>query len=411
MAQGSIAEAEGQVLRLANHCDPTRLALNPQEGFLLSRIDGATSWKLVRELSGLPASFVDECLASWIERGVLEVVAQSKTLSVRSDAKQGVASRTVAFDRSLEISEEAQLRILVFEANLHKPYHEVLGVAEDADAATVKKAYFALSREFHPDRYYGKKIGDFAGRLERIFMRIVEAYELLSDPIARRELEEAKQAALAPAPETTAPTAASVSRGQGAATRLQFRKLAHLSRSLAERKLKAKRFYELGMTAAKAENWLDASSNLRLAISFAPENEIYRTSFGPIQVKANALRVERLLKEAEVALQYRDRNDALRLYEDAVGLRPHDAALNYKVANLAWTVGGESLRLARECAKAAVELEAQNGEYRLLLGRIYRDAGMAANAKREFEAVLKVDPKNAEAKAELKGMRQGGGLF
>lgn len=411
MARRSIAEAEGQTLRLAHHCDPTRLALSPQEGFLLSRIDGVTSWKLVRDLSGLPSEFVDEHLAAWLESGVLEIVSQDKTLAVRSTVGERTAKRATAFDASIEISEAEQIRILMFEGNLDKPYHEVLGVAEDADAATVKKAYFALAREFHPDRYHSRKIGDFEGRLERIFMRIAEAYELLSDPITRREIKEAKEEAKQEVSKSTASSAEAVSsRSNAPAVRPQYRKLAQLSRALNERKLKAKRFYELGMAAAGAGNWVDAAANLRLALSFAPENEIYHTAFGPIHMKANTLRAERLIKEAETALEYRDQQKALQAYEEAVNLRPHDAALNYKTADLAWALGGESLRLARECAKAAVEIEPQKIEYRLLLGRVYRDAGMAANAKREFETVLKADPKNTEAKAELKGVRSGSRL-
>lgn len=411
MARRSIAEAEGQTLRLAHHCDPTRLVLSPQEGFLLSRIDGVTSWKLVRELSGLPSEFVDEHLESWLEEGVLEIVSQDKVLAVRSNVEGRAAKRAATWDASVEISEAEQIRILTFEGNLDRSYHEILGVAEDADAATVKKAYFALAREFHPDRYHSRKIGDFESRLERIFMRVAEAYELLSDPIARREIQEAKEEAKRAATESAAVSPAeAVSLRTAPTARPQYRKLAQLSRAINERKLKAKRFYELGMAAASAENWIDASANLRLALSFAPENEIYHTAFGPIQMKANHLRAERLIKEADTALQYRDHRNALRAYEDAVGLRPHDALLNYKTADLAWALGGESLRLARECAKAAVEIEPQNTEYRLLLGRIYRDAGMAANAKREFEAILKADPKNLEAKAELKGVRSGPGL-
>ena len=58
----------------------------------------------------------------------------------------------------------------------------LLGVEPGADRRTIKRAYFKLSKEFHPDRYFRKEIGDYAERLERIFKKVLEAHEMLSDP-------------------------------------------------------------------------------------------------------------------------------------------------------------------------------------------------------------------------------------
>jgi len=52
----------------------------------------------------------------------------------------------------------------------------------------------------------------------------------------------------------------------------------------------------------------------------------------------------------------------------------------------------------------AVELAPDNGSYRRLLGLVYKDAGLAANAKRELEAALRIDPQDAEARAALRGL-------
>lgn len=50
-------------------------------------------------------------------------------------------------------------------------YYKILGVAKDADASTIKKAFRKLAREHHPD----------AGGDEAKFKEINEAYEVLSD--------------------------------------------------------------------------------------------------------------------------------------------------------------------------------------------------------------------------------------
>ena len=92
----------------------------------------------------------------------------------------------------LELSVELQREILEFDASLDRPYHVLLGVARDADSRAIKRAYFQLSKKFHPDRYFRSELGEFAIRLDRIFNRIVEAYELLSDPTTRSEIERSK---------------------------------------------------------------------------------------------------------------------------------------------------------------------------------------------------------------------------
>lgn len=59
-------------------------------------------------------------------------------------------------------------------------YYEQLGVARDADEATLKRAYRKLAMQYHPDR----NPGDAAA--EEQFKQISEAYGVLSDPQKRR---------------------------------------------------------------------------------------------------------------------------------------------------------------------------------------------------------------------------------
>jgi curved DNA-binding protein len=62
--------------------------------------------------------------------------------------------------------------------------YEVLGVARDADAATIKKAYRKLARELHPD----VNPGDSAA--EERFKEVSEAYSVLSDEEKKRNYDE-----------------------------------------------------------------------------------------------------------------------------------------------------------------------------------------------------------------------------
>jgi molecular chaperone DnaJ len=60
-----------------------------------------------------------------------------------------------------------------------RDYYEILGVARNADADAVKKAYRRLALEHHPDRNNGSKDA------EERFKEATEAYEVLRDPERR----------------------------------------------------------------------------------------------------------------------------------------------------------------------------------------------------------------------------------
>ncbi|MFG0317200.1 MAG: DnaJ domain-containing protein, partial [Planctomycetota bacterium JB042] len=56
-------------------------------------------------------------------------------------------------------------------------YYKTLGVARDASAEEIKRAYRKLALEWHPDRHSG----DEKEAAERRFKQVSEAYEVLKD--------------------------------------------------------------------------------------------------------------------------------------------------------------------------------------------------------------------------------------
>ncbi|NUR08156.1 MAG: molecular chaperone DnaJ [Nocardioidaceae bacterium] len=65
-----------------------------------------------------------------------------------------------------------------------KDFYQVLGVAKDASAADIKKAYRKLARENHPDSHPGDKAA------EDRFKTVAEAYDVLGDPEKRKQYDE-----------------------------------------------------------------------------------------------------------------------------------------------------------------------------------------------------------------------------
>ncbi|MGQ9456466.1 MAG: J domain-containing protein [Armatimonadota bacterium] len=64
-----------------------------------------------------------------------------------------------------------------------RTHYEVLGVPRDATIAQIRRRYRQLVRQYHPDVAVDKEVA------HRLFLRIKEAYEVLSDPVRRREYD------------------------------------------------------------------------------------------------------------------------------------------------------------------------------------------------------------------------------
>ena len=60
------------------------------------------------------------------------------------------------------------------------------------------------------------------------------------------------------------------------------------------------------------------------------------------------------------------------------------------------------IEAAKEYASRACEVAPETAAYRKTLGQVYAAAGLYKNAQREFEQAVKLDPRDEEAKLELK---------
>ena len=73
-----------------------------------------------------------------------------------------------------------------------RDYYEVLGVDKNADAGTIKKAYYKLAKKYHPDANPGDK------EAEERFKEANEAYEVLSDSEKKAKYDQFGHAAFDP---------------------------------------------------------------------------------------------------------------------------------------------------------------------------------------------------------------------
>jgi curved DNA-binding protein CbpA len=382
---------------------------------LLSRIDGYTPWAVLREIGGLSPADADAALAKWIAAGLVLVDPEKPALPA-TQAARAPAPVLRAIDPSLDIPVELQRDIIAFEARLPgASHHAILGIERNAELRDVKRAYFRLSKQFHPDRYFRRNVGDYGSSLERIFRHVALAYELLSDPTTRLEIERAIEPAAPTAAETGADRAASgpgdvtsepaAPRGYRKPTRME--NLARLRNSfklpprmLAERRFKARQLHDSARAAAHEKRWLEAAASARLAIAFDPFAPEYQQHFAEIQADVHATRATDLLAQADGAGA---KADALRLLEEAIHYRPADAALQARAAQLAIDTG--ELEHAREFAEGARELEPTVVGHVVTLSRVYRQIGDAAAARKVLLEAVALAPSDPDVLAEKRRQR------
>ena len=68
-------------------------------------------------------------------------------------------------------------------------HYQVLGVPRMAPRKEIRTAYFQLSKVFHPDTMFRKKLGPYKMRMEAIFNRLTESYETLGRKKSRAEYD------------------------------------------------------------------------------------------------------------------------------------------------------------------------------------------------------------------------------
>lgn len=109
---------------------------------------------------------------------------------VREDLGALTDEERAALAEEVDLGQEQKVRVIAVRRKADEgDYFALLEVDPSADKRALKRAYFLLSKEFHPDRYYGKHTGSFGPWLARIFEHLKQAHEILSDDKKRREYE------------------------------------------------------------------------------------------------------------------------------------------------------------------------------------------------------------------------------
>ena len=160
--------AEEKIPQQVEDADVRALDISGQEAFIHSCIDGVLNIEDIADLTVLAPQQVFESIERLVSLDVVEWVVPK--------ASSGPPATELVED--VQIDGELQETIIkAFHRSDKLNHYELLGVAVDADRAEIRKAYFALSKTFHPDAYYGKRLGSFKPKMEVVFRQVTDAYE------------------------------------------------------------------------------------------------------------------------------------------------------------------------------------------------------------------------------------------
>lgn len=415
-----------RVPRLASDCDSTAFDLSPAEGFLLSRIDGQTSWKLLREIGGImTAAEVDVCVEEWLGRGLIDIDGRAPRVKRRERAIPEPSASWVStpigqvdkslVDTTLELSEAVQLEILEFEAKLELEldYFALLGVNTASDAREIKRAYFKLSKKFHPDRYFRKNVGPYGDKLHCIFKRVSESYELLSDPVSRKEIESnlprvrTVEACTSEAVDTTGASSkqsAAPVKALSPIERLRQRMPFRVPDTVREEKTaKGAELFKAAELSEKMGRLSEAAANMRLAVAFDPFNKEFKRKLAEYQGRMSCERVEELLASGSGALGENEQRDARRMAEEILLYRPDDAATMDLASRVYLEI--EDVERAEEYCERSIELAPKVGAYRRTRALVFRMRGNKGHAVSELQKALDLDSGDDEARELLEALR------
>jgi tetratricopeptide (TPR) repeat protein len=200
------------------------ILLTPADGYVLSRVDGEMTAREVLQVTPFSAEEAEKSLYCLLCTGALEYGAPAEPPPPRP-ARPAAAPRepppppaaaapapppsppspAAAEAARRGISARRREVLEKFEGLKAKNHFEVLEVPPDASAEKIKEAYVRLAKRYHPDSHHREAVlEDVKDKLQAVFIRVGEAYEVLRNPRTRASYELTLKTRTPAAPEPVA---------------------------------------------------------------------------------------------------------------------------------------------------------------------------------------------------------------
>ena len=321
-------------------------SLLPAEVFLLSRLDRPTPLNELIAVSGLGESETLVLIYSLGLAGLLQREHWKQGLRGQAAVVEAEPVKPIVPEPPPPLPEppaDATENVESFLERLDKAqtHYDVLDVNSDASPAHMKTKYYELARRYHPD-LFRKAEASLVARMESAFARVTQAYDTLRDDRLRANYDA---------------------------------------------KLKARQ---------KAEQLVDSAP--KPTAPSRPDTSVKDAAAAITQ------RAAQQFKEGLAALELGERKVAIGLFASAANAIPNEP--RYRAFYGKLLAQQEHTRRAAETElQAAIKLDPQNGEYRVMLAELYRDLGLMLRARGEAERALATDPENRKARDLLRALK------
>lgn len=248
------------------------------------------------------------------------------------DEVEPVAATDPRLEHGASVDLERQRRLLALRDRLrHVGHFELLGLDPTDDVKQIRRAYHVISREFHPDSFYGKNLGSFAEILDTLFRRARTSYEYLLDAERRGPLVDAHQAQLRTeqerrerelAAQNRATEDAALRARDERAQRDRERQLRIRDRTLDKRRKHAEQHAAQAKLEQEAGRHGTAATLFRLAHEHDPNNPDYEQLWRESLATARRQRAEASYNEGREARKAGRTLDAARLLAEAADAEP-----------------------------------------------------------------------------------------
>ncbi|MBL8912845.1 MAG: DnaJ domain-containing protein [Archangium sp.] len=304
-------------------------------------------------------------------------------------------------DEKSELEDSRRAEILALDAKIDSSnLFEILGVAAGASPDEVRAAFREASRKFHPDRFFGKNLGPLGAKVDRIFKKLVEANQTLTDTDKREAYLVANPFVRAAARGYTGSNSAfkpaertETEEARDAERRARLARHPYLAKAT-----KLNEYVTRARELVARGEFSQAFTQLNQAAQVDAQNAEVKAMLADVRKKADLARAESSYAHAMEALNREDRSLALQALRSAVAANPNHHKAAHKAAQLLEKAGEG--KEATSYAQKAVDAEGggNNVEYRMHLALLLEAAGMKALAKKHFDRAQKLDPNHPEVK-------------
>ena len=294
-----------------------RIHLEPEEGFVLSRIDGTQAPKDIFAVSPLPEEKTARTLMGLLAAEVIEMEGSAIVEPERDDHEDDADTGQTLHQEAPRDLERASVEQL-FQEMKDQDHWQVLGIRRGASAEQVKQAFFRGAKRFHPDRFRRITEPEFQEKLSFVFHRISEAYETLTSDELRgryetlhekeKQYEQTQQQGPRPDERRKVlrrdPNDAKAfdQRARQAYDSSDFWSAIELARQAVEAAPEVAAYYHLlGLALSKNPKWRqDAEKNLKIAANLDPFKASYQLELAKLYEEAGLhLRAQRTLEKAQ----------------------------------------------------------------------------------------------------------------